>query len=74
MALPSLAVRLAEAEEAYHALQLGRAVVSVTDMSGESIRYTTANASRLLIYINGLKAEIAGTSAPPRPLRPMFRL
>lgn len=66
------AQRLVEAEAAYHTLQLGLGVVEITDQSGERIRYTSANASRLSAYIKELKAEIAGQSGPPVPLRPIF--
>ena len=67
----TLEERLAEAETAYHDLQIGKAVVEVRDSSGESIRYTMANASRLRHYIATLKNEIA--AAPSRgPMRPVF--
>lgn len=65
--------RLAEAEAAYHALMTGQAVVEVTDQSGERVRFTTANASRLSIYIAQLKTEIAGTIQSRGPMRPMFK-
>lgn len=67
------AERLAEAEAAYHALMTGQAVVEVTDQSGERVRFTTANASRLSIYIAKLKAEIAGSIQSRGPMRPMFK-
>lgn len=66
------AERLVEAEAAYHTLQIGLGVAEITDQSGERIRYTTANASRLAAYIKELKAEIAGQSGPIRPMRPLF--
>ena len=64
---------LAEAKTAYHRLQIGQAAVEIRDSSGESIRYTQANASRLLGYIRSLEAEIAGTTClVNRPLRPVW--
>lgn len=68
----TLTERLAEAEAALHALNTGTAVVEVRDSTGESVRYSPANAFRLRNYINELKAEIAGTSAARRPMRPIF--
>ncbi len=68
----SLADRLAEAEAAYHALQIGKSAVEIRDQSGEAMRYTPANVSRLKQYIAELKAEIAGSSPVRGPLRPFF--
>lgn len=66
------AQRLQEARDALHALLTGQAVVKVTDQSGESMTYSTANVSRLRAYIKELEAELAGTFAPTGPIRPMF--
>jgi len=64
---------LAEAEAAMRDLVLGRAAVEVRDSNGESIRFTSANVSRLKAYIADLKAQLAGTSADARrPLRPVW--
>ncbi|QPC91439.1 gpW family head-tail joining protein [Mesorhizobium sp. INR15] len=63
---------LIEAKTAYHRLQIGTAAVEVRDSNGESIRYTAANASRLLAYIKSLESEIAGCSPVARPLRPVW--
>lgn len=64
--------RLTQAEAAYHTLSIGGAVVEVTDSSGEKVRYSPANASRLLTYIAEIKAEIAGIPRQGGPIRPMF--
>lgn len=69
--MATLAQRLSEAEAAYHALMTGRAVVAITDQSGEQITYTRANATSLKNYIRDLKTEIAGTR-PSGPIRPVF--
>lgn len=66
------AQRLQEARDALHALLTGQAVVKVTDQSGESMTYSTANVSRLRAYIKELEAELAGTFVPTGPIRPMF--
>lgn len=58
-----LTTRLAEAEEAYHALMTGQSVAELRDQNGELIRYTPANAPRLLAYIQSLKQQL-GLIAP----------
>lgn len=64
--------RLVAAEQAYHSLMIGESVVELRDQSGEMLRFTQANASRLKIYIAELKAEIAGTVERRGPMRPVF--
>lgn len=61
----TLQERLADAENAYHDLQTGKAVVEVVDQNGEKVRYNVANSSRLLIYISSLKSQINGLSLAP---------
>ena len=64
---------LTEAKAAYHRLLMGTSAVEIRDSNGESIRYTSANASRLKAYIAELEGELAGTSAAARrPLRPVW--
>ncbi len=68
---------LAEAQSAYHRLQTGGLPVEVRDLTGESVRYSPANASRLKAYISDLKATLAAesqgaASAARGPIRPMF--
>lgn len=71
--MPTTAELLSEAKAAYHRLQIGQAAVEIRDSSGESVRYTQANASRLLGYIRSLEAEVAGTATTvQRPLRPVW--
>jgi hypothetical protein len=67
----TLAERLVEAENAYHQLLIGGQAVEIRDSSGESIRYSMANASKLKAYIAELRALIAGTQVR-RPMRPIF--
>lgn len=66
--------KLQEAEAALHALNLGRSAVEVRDSDGSSIRYTSANSSRLKAYISELKSKIAGASSasPHRVMRPVW--
>ena len=66
------AERLVEAEKAYHALMTGGGIQRVQDQNGESVSYTTANASRLRSYIAELKLEIAGGTPMTGPIRPTF--
>lgn len=54
---------LAEAQAAYHSLQIGEAVVRVRDQSGELVEYKPADAGKLLVYINKLQNEINGVAA-----------
>ncbi len=68
----SAAQRLVEAEAALHAIQIGRGIQSVRDQSGEEVRYSTANVSRLRVYIAELKSEIAGITPMSGPIRPRF--
>lgn len=71
--MATTAEKLEEAQSAYHRLMTGTSAVQIRDSNGDSITYTTANASRLKGYIAELKAEIAGTSACYRkPLRPVW--
>lgn len=67
--MADLTTQLAEAEAAYHALMLGQSVAELRDSNGELIRYTPANAGRLMAYITSLKAQLgqSGSFAPGRP-------
>ena len=60
---------LREARTALHALQVGQSVVEVRDSSGESVRYTPGNVSRLKAYIAELELMLIGESR--RVVRPM---
>ena len=68
---PTAHQRLAEAEAAYHRVSIGGAVVEVTDSSGEKVRYSPANASRLWDYILRLREETGGARRVSAPMRPM---
>jgi hypothetical protein len=68
-----LQVYLTEAEAAYRAVVTGGAIIEVRDSSGESVRYSPANASRLKAYIAELKAQLLGkTPTPHRVMRPTW--
>lgn len=65
--------RLTEARAALHALHLGQSAVEIRDSSGESIRYTPANASRLRAYIAEMEQTLKGAHARVvRPMRPTW--
>lgn len=65
----TLSERLAEAEGALHGLLTGRAVVQVTDQSGESVRFVQASVSKLQAYVVQLRAEAAGARRTPSSFR-----
>lgn len=73
-------VRLREADEAYDRLVTGRSVREVVDQNGERISYATANAPRLLAYIQQLQqfcSDYQASSLPTvkgynKPLRFLF--
>ncbi|MEM1131134.1 MAG: gpW family head-tail joining protein [Pseudomonadota bacterium] len=60
----TLAERLAEAEAAYHRLQIGQAAVAVHDQNGERIEFRPATVRYLAAYIEDLRRQIAGQSRP----------
>lgn len=62
MATLTLAQKLAQAEEAYHDLMIGRSARVVVDQNGERVEFTMATAARLNSYIADLKEQISGTS------------
>lgn len=62
---------LSDAEAAYHKLMTGQAVASFRDQNGEEVVYAKTDASKLLIYISGLKAQVAG-GTPSGPMRVFF--
>ena len=66
--MADLTIQLAEAEAAYHALMIGQSVAELRDQNGELVRYTPANAGRLLAYIATLKQQLglSGSFAPGR--------
>ena len=69
----TLQQKLDEAEAAYHALLTGTQPKVVVDQNGERVEYTSANATRLYLYIQQLKAQITpSTAAVNRPLNVFF--
>lgn len=59
--IATLKQRLADAEDALHALTLGRKPQAVTSDSG-AVTYTPASAGELRLYIQTLKQQIAQAS------------
>lgn len=64
------AQRLAEAEQAYHALMTGTQVRVFVDQDGTRVEYTATNKASLYSYIQTLRSMNAGGDAAPvfRPL------
>lgn len=62
MADPTLALKLKEAEAAYHTLSLGQAPRVVVDQNGSRVEYTAANRTSLYNYIQELRAKCPGVS------------
>lgn len=57
--------RLAEAEEAYHQLSMGKSIVELKDSNGETVKYGQASARQLGMYIATLRAQLGcGGSRP----------
>lgn len=56
--IAAIKVRIAKLETAYDDILSGRAVKRFVDQNGEQVEYTTANAARLLAFINELKSMI----------------
>lgn len=59
--LPSLADMLAEAQLAFHRLNIGQSFVRVTDGAGRMTEFTPADIDKLQAYIDSLQAQISGT-------------
>lgn len=52
--------KLADAEAQYHALITGNKPRVVVDQNGERVEFTTANAARLMQYIELLRKQVNG--------------
>ena len=62
--MATTAEQLAEARAAYHRLQIGEALVAITDSNGERVEYSRTTAPRLAAYIADLERQIAGQVRP----------
>lgn len=69
--IAALKARIAVLEARYDALMSGGAVVEFQDQNGEKVRYSSANAGKLLAYINELKAQLDCSFARTYRPRPM---
>lgn len=56
--LIALKAQIAEAEAAYHNLQLGLSARVVVDSNGERVEFTAANRADLALYIQKLKSQL----------------
>lgn len=70
-ALETKQAHLAEAEDAYHKIQIGESVRVFVDQNGERIEYKAANLDKLVAYIAQLKRE-CNSSAQSGPMRITF--
>lgn len=68
--MATLQERLDEAEQAYHKLMTGTALVEFRDSNGENVRYNAASAPRLAAYIKTLRIELGLDCVGP--MRPLF--
>lgn len=59
--------RLAEAEKAYHDLNLGLSARVVVDQNGERVEFTAANRTGLYNYIQELKNKLGCNTIAGRP-------
>jgi hypothetical protein len=67
-----LTTQLAQAEAAYHTLQMGQAARVVVDQNGERVEFMSSNKGNLYNYIISLKAQLGMFSAACGgvPIRP----
>ena len=54
----TLEERLAEATEAYHALNTGTMARVIVDADGQRTEFVAANAGKLYLYIQSLQAQL----------------
>lgn len=59
LSVTTLQTYLTEAETAYHALSIGKKVVSLSSANGERIAFTPTEIPRLRAYVNELRRAIA---------------
>jgi len=59
---------LTDAKNAYHSLLTGKQAVEFRDSNGETVRYNTANISKLAAYIADLERQ---SNPSPRTSGPM---
>jgi hypothetical protein len=57
---PTLAARLAEAEDALHQLTIGRAVVEI-GAETERVKYAQADRAQLAAYVRSLRVQLGRT-------------
>lgn len=73
--ITAIKARIVKLEAAYDDILSGKAVKKFVDQNGEQVEYTTANAAKLLAFINELKAMIDCQFArryKPRPVGFLF--
>ena len=73
--IAAIKARIVRLEAAYDDIMAGKAIKRFVDQNGEQVEYTTANADKLLAYINSLRAMIDCQFArryKPRPVGFLF--
>lgn len=67
----AIRVRITKLTKQYDALMSGTAISEFVDQNGERVKYTTANAAKLLALINSLEAMLNPTFARAYRARPV---
>lgn len=68
----TIRIRISEAEQALHQLQMGKAMVRITDQNGETVEFNRMSASGLQAYIDRLYLMLSNVGAGRGPLRVFF--
>ena len=64
-----ITARLAEAQKAYHSLQIGTSARVVVDQNGERVEFTATNSTKLKAYIQELQDLLACKSTKSGPIK-----
>ncbi len=67
-----LQTRLAQAEEAYHQMQMGAKASVIVDSNGERMEFAKSNASSLAAYIADLKRQLGICGVVIGPMGVLF--
>lgn len=63
--LQQLVVKITEAEAEYHNLLVGNKPRVFVDQNGERVEFVSANANKLYVYIQSMKALRDANTTPP---------
>lgn len=59
---------LTEARAAYHSLMTGTQARAIVDQNGQRVEFTSANVTKLYLYIKQLEALLGGETGTPLPV------